>query len=316
MRLTPFSFFSIFAFLLFGAAIYFGWNFSVSPQVLVNPLVGSTSAKLKIADNIWFPKEVKGATMDENLSDITARAAFFVETTSGEVLFAKNADEQMPIASLTKIMTAIVALEKMALDKEVLISEYAASMEPDKMFLEKGERLTVEELINGLFLVSANDAAEALAESTTGRREEFLQMMNTKARHLGMNNTHFINPSGLQEDGISQYSTAKDVSLMSHYAISNFPFLLNITKEPHVYIPETEQHNSFDLYSGINLVTTYPGVLGFKTGYTPEAGLTLVTVARREGKEVIGVLLGCTNRRDDAKRLLDYSFQKLGLYVE
>jgi D-alanyl-D-alanine carboxypeptidase (penicillin-binding protein 5/6) len=316
MKISLFSLFSIVTFLLAVSAFYLGVTFNISPQILVNPLVNSTSAKLKMADNVWFPKEVKGETIDAGLSDITAEAAFFVETTSGEVLFAKNADEQLPIASLTKIMTAIVALEKMPLDKEVLISESAAGMEPDKMFLEKGEKLTVEELINGLFLVSANDASEALAESTTGRREEFLQMMNTKAKHLGMKNTHFINPSGLQEDGISQYSTALDVSLMAHYAIANFPFLLDITKEPHIYIPENGVHSSFDLYSGINLVSTYPGVLGFKTGYTPEAGLTLVTVARREGKEVIGVLLGCTNRRDDAKRLLDYSFQKLGMVVE
>jgi serine-type D-Ala-D-Ala carboxypeptidase (penicillin-binding protein 5/6) len=131
-----------------------------------------------------------------------------------------------------------------------------------------------------------------------------------------MKDTLFINPTGLEEDGRDHYSSAYDVSLMSHYAVHTFPLLTEISKEPHIYIPATESHQEYDLYNGVNLLTSYPGVIGFKTGYTPEAGLTLVTVARLEGKEVIGVLLGCTNRRDDAKRLLDYSFKKLGVTVQ
>jgi len=321
MKLSFFSIFTLFSFVIAGIAGYLLWTIKINPQVLVNPLIGSN--QLKMADNVWSPKQaredaegVKGVSTMASLEDITAKAAFFVETGTGEVLYQKNAHERLPIASLTKIMTAIVSLEKLPLDKEIRISEEAAEMEPDKMFLKAGEKLTVKELIQGLFLVSANDASEALAESTTGRREEFLQMMNSKAKHLGMDNTRFINPSGLQEDGVSQYSSALDVSLMSHYAIHNFPFLIDITKEPRLYISENNDHGPFDLFSGINLVTTYEGVVGFKTGYTPEAGLTLVTLARRDGKEVLGVLLGCTNRRDDAKRLLDYSFQQLGVYIE
>jgi D-alanyl-D-alanine carboxypeptidase len=314
MKFSLFTIFSVISFILAGISGYLLWTFQITPQVLVNPMLATS--QLKMADNVWFPKEVKGATTIASLEDITAEAAFFVDTSSGEILFEKNSEQRYPIASLTKIMTAIVALEKMPLDREINISDYAAGMEPDKMFLKAGDKLTVKELIQGLFLVSANDAAEALAESTTGRRAEFLQMMNSKAKNLGMDNTYFINPSGLQEDGMKQYSTAKDVALMSHYAIHNFPFLVDITKEPRIYIAENDQHGPYDLFSGINLVTTYDGVLGFKTGYTPEAGLTLVTLARRDGKEVLGILLGCTNRRDDAKRLLDYSFQKLGVAVE
>lgn len=314
MKFSLFNIFSLISFGLAGIGGYLLWTLQITPQVLVNPLLATN--QLKMADNIWFPKEVKGVTTVASLEDITAEAAFFVDTKTGEVLFEKNSEKRLPIASLTKIMTAIVALEKMPLDREIKISAQAAGMEPDKMFLEEGDVLTIKELMQGLFLVSANDASEALAESTTGRRAEFLQMMNSKAKNLGMENTHFINPSGLQEDGVDQYSTAKDVALMSHYAIYNFPFLVDITKEPRIYIAENDQHGPYDLFSGINLVTTYDGVVGFKTGYTPEAGLTLVTLARRDGKEVLGVLLGCTNRRDDAKRLLDYSFQKLGLHVE
>jgi serine-type D-Ala-D-Ala carboxypeptidase (penicillin-binding protein 5/6) len=126
-----------------------------------------------------------------------------------------------------------------------------------------------------------------------------------------MSNTFFLNPSGLEEDNAKQYSSALDVVIMSRYLITRWPEVVNISSQPHVYIEKTDTHQDYDMYNGINLLTTYPGVLGLKTGYTPEAGLTLVTLARREEKEVIGVLLGAVNRRDDAKLMLDYSFQKL-----
>jgi D-alanyl-D-alanine carboxypeptidase len=183
-----------------------------------------------------------------------------------------------------------------------------------------GERLTLEELLSGIFLVSANDAAEVLAEQTTGIRAEFIEQMNTKAKMLGMNDTLFINPSGLEEDDPrdptklkDRYSTAYDVALMSRYLIAQWPEIIKISSSPHIYLPRTEYHQDYELYSGINLLTTYPGVLGLKTGFTPEAGLTLVTLAKRGDAEVIGVLLNCTSRRDDAQKLLDYSFKKLGL---
>ena len=312
MRFSFFQLFSIFTFILAGVSGYYAWTFNVIPQTLVTPIVQSD--KLKMADNFWTPKEVKAE--DDELAGLTAQAAFFVETGSGEVLFEKNAHQRMRIASLTKIMTMVVGLEQMSPDKMILISDEAAAMEPDKMYLLAGESLRFREILEGMLLVSANDGAEAVAENTTGRRAEFIQLMNSKARNIGMRNTLFINPTGLEEDGRDHYSTAYDVSLMSHYAARTFPLLTEISKEPQIYIPATETHQEYDLYNGVNLLTSYPGVIGFKTGYTPEAGLTLVTIARREGKEVIGVLLGCTNRRDDAKRLLDYSFKKLGVSVQ
>lgn len=247
--------------------------------------------------------------------EITAISALFVETGSGTVLYAKNPSQEVSIASLTKIMTTIIALENRDMDDIYTISDRAASMEPDKMFLVAGEKLTLKQLLEGIFLVSANDASEAIAENTTGRREEFLNMMNSKARQLGMNNTFFLNPSGLEEDHAKQYSTATDVAVMSRYLVRTFPEIVNISSKEHVYIEPTAYHQDYDMYSGINLLTTYPGVLGLKTGYTPVAGLTLVTLARRGDKEIIGVLLGAVNRRDDAKVLLDYSFKKLGLEI-
>lgn len=271
----------------------------------------------KIANNLWFPKDGVQSVLGEEyqFKEITAEAAYFVELGSGEVLYEKNPSKKLPIASLVKIMTAIVTLENNKLGDQVLISQEAANQEPDSMLLRTGEKLSVEELLYGLFLVSANDGAEALAENLQGGKEAFVNQMNVKASQLGMNNSLFINPTGLQEDGREQYSTAFDVAIMSRYAIKYFPYLVDITKKDHVILPKTSTHQDYDLYSGINLLTTYPGVVGFKTGFTPEAGLTLVTLAKREGYQVLGVLLRSENRREEARQLLDYSFQKLGLEI-
>lgn len=304
--------------ILFGVS-----NFKQSNPQLASPILGIS--KLRIGDNLWFPQEKKGGFSE--LPVITATAYFFVDTQTGEVLFEKNAHQRLPPASLTKIMTAIITLENKDFASEIEIHKRAAQMEPDKMLLIEGEKLTVKELLEGIFLVSANDAAEALAEKVTGARDEFINLMNSKARQLGMVNSHFVNPTGLEEDPstdsasspqassgqVQQYSTAYDIALMSRYAINRWPKLLEITSNPHIFIPATDKHQDYDLYSGINLITTYPGVVGFKTGFTPEAGLTLVTVARRGGREILGVFLGATNRRDDARTLLDYSFDKLGV---
>lgn len=291
-----------------------------SKKALISPVLGIS--KQRLAENVWFPKEAgKSSPEDTKVSEqITANAAFFVETQSGQVLFSKNQYEKYSVASLTKIMTVIVALENKSMEDIYTVSQRASDMEPDKMLLIAGERLSLKKLLEGIFLVSANDGAEVLAEGTTGRREEFINLMNSKALQLGMSNTYFVNPTGLEEDPWTcfnkspcQYSSAFDVLLMSHYAIGRWPELISITSQPQIFIEATSDHQDYDLYSGINLLTTYPGVIGFKTGFTPEAGLTLVTLARRGDKEVMGVLLGATDRRDDAKLLLDYSFRKLGV---
>ncbi len=273
-------------------------------------------AKERVSENVWAP-HIEDITLNQFIDapEITAISALFVDTTTGQVLYEKNSQQELSIASLTKIMTTIIALENKTPEDLFTVSEHASSMEPDKMYLIAGEKISLSNLLDGIFLVSANDAAEVIAENTSGRREEFINLMNSKARQLGMNNTFFLNPSGLEEDFAKQYSTALDVAVMSRYLITRWPNVVNISSQPHVYIERTDYHQDYDMYSGINLLTTYPGVLGLKTGYTPVAGLTLVTLARRGDKEVLGVLLGAVNRRDDAKALLDYSFKKLGLEI-
>ncbi len=290
---------------------------------LVSPVLNIS--RLSIGDNIWFPKDqVLGTSVvtEKDLATMTAKAAFFVDTQTGEVLYEKNSHARLRIASLAKIMTAIITLEYKKPTDMMAVSQRASDMEPDKMFLQPNEKLSATELLSGIFLDSGNDAAEVLAERVTGRREEFITLMNSKAAQLGMKDTLFINPSGLEEDDlknqgqlIDQYSSAYDVILMSRYAIRRWPLIIDISSQPHIFIPQTTDHQDYDLYSGINLLTTYPGVVGLKTGFTPEAGLTLVTLARKDGKEVLGVILGATDRRDDAKKLLDYSFQKLSVKI-
>ncbi|MDO8498904.1 MAG: serine hydrolase [bacterium] len=299
------KFFFIFFLILFSGAVFYAfwpkdWN-----SKLASPWIGKGSS----GANLWFP-QVMGVTLDE-APEITAKSAYFIDIDSGKVLYSKMEHARLPVASLVKIMTVIVALKNMEWQDKVYISQKAASMEPDHMELIAGEKLSVEELLDGVFLVSANDAAEALAEAALGDREEFIKQMNLQVELLGIKDTLFINPTGLQEEGRDQYSSAYDMALMSRYAIKHFPHTVDISSLPHILLPRTLTHQDYDLYSGINLLTTYPGVLGFKTGYTPEAGLTLVTLAKKDGHEVLGVILNSEYRRDEARSLLDYSFKKL-----
>lgn len=272
---------------------------------LVSPLLKQESV---LGINQWLP----GISNEQSSTpQISAKAAFFVDTKKGEVFYSKNIHEKHPIASLVKVMTVLVALEHKHMDDRFTVSQRAADMEPDKMLLILGERLTLRELLDGIFLISANDAAEVIAENTTGDRGNFIKLMNDQAKQLGMKDTYYANPTGLDEDSNNSYSTVYDLTILTRYLTRHFPEVVEISKTEHIYLPKTADHQDYDMYSGINLLTTYPGVVGFKTGYTPEAGLTLITLARKNGQEIIGVLLGSEDRRDEARELLDYSFKKL-----
>ena len=142
-------------------------------------------------------------------------------------------------------------------------------------------------------------------------RQEFLKLMNEKTKQLGMKDTNFVNPTGLDEDSGNTYSTAFDLAILTRHIIKHYPEVVEISKTEHIILPLTNTHQDYEMYSGINLLTTYPGVVGFKTGYTPEAGLTIITLARKNNHEVIGVILGSDNRREETKELLDYSFAEL-----
>lgn len=277
------------------------------PIELISPLLKQEKI---LGVNLWFPSGVLGVQTDGQ--NVTADAALFIDGKTGQALYAKNPNKKLPIASLVKVMTALIALEHKRMDDKFFVSQRATEMEPDEMILLPGEWLTLRELLYGIFLISANDAAEVLAEGVTGDREEFIRLMNSKAKQLGMKDSYFVNPTGLDQDHNNSYSTVYDMAILTRYLITRFPEVVEISQVPHIYLPITETHQDYDMYSGINLITTYPGVVGFKTGYTPEAGLTLITLARKDDHEVIGVLLGSQSRRDEARELLDYSFKKLG----
>lgn len=282
-------------------------------ELLISPI---SKYGQSVSSNQWFPKDLPAGRQDVlglfvSAPNIDAKSAFFVEAKKGEVLFSKEAHSKLPIASLTKIMTVLIALEHKSMDDEYLVSKRASGMEPDEMILLPGETLTLKELLYGIFLVSANDAAEVLAEGSVGDRSEFIELMNDKVDLLGMKDTKFVNPTGLDENSGSSYSSAYDMAILTRYLIRHYPEVVEISKIPYIFIPETAKHQSYEMWSGINLLTSYPGVVGFKTGYTPEAGMTLITLARKNGHEVIGVLLGSESRRDEARELLDYSFKQL-----
>ncbi|TSC88630.1 MAG: D-alanyl-D-alanine carboxypeptidase [Microgenomates group bacterium Gr01-1014_7] len=274
------------------------------PQELISPLLKQEKI---LGINQWLP--FVGAGQDA--LQISAESAFFIDSKIGQVLFANNPKKQLPIASLVKVMTVLVALEHKKMNDSFLVSKRAAEMEPDKMLLIAGEKLSLKELLYGIFLVSANDAAEVIAEETTGDREQFIKLMNSKAKQLGMKDSFFANPTGLDEDGNNSYSSTYDLAILTRYLIRHYPEVVEISQTEHIILPVTETHQDYDMYSGINLLTTYPGIVGFKTGYTPEAGYTIVTLARKDGHEIIGVLLGSEYRRDETKELLDYSFRIL-----
>lgn len=257
---------------------------------------------------LWLPSVEKTHASEQ--VHLTARAALTFELGKNKAIFEKNTKERMPMASLTKIMTAIVALENPAIGNKYTVPKEALVGE-NTMGLEEGEILTIDDLLYGIFLHSANDATEVLAANFPGGRTAFIQAMNNKAKALGLTDTNFTNPSGLQGDG-NQYTTAYDLLVITKYLIENFPKVVPIASAPEYYLPETRSHKGIQLYNETNLITTYPGVKGLKTGYTPEAGLCLITYYEDQGQKLVGIILGSENRRQEMKDLLDYSLTSLG----
>lgn len=254
---------------------------------------------------VWFPiltNFIKGNSQEPQIS---AKSAIVYDITLDRVLYKKNAKEKLPMASITKIMTAIIALEnKNPLDKYLVTKDNLVG--ENSMGLSEGEVLSLKELLYGLILVSGNDAAETLAANYKGGRTAFVKAMNDKAKALGLSDTNFTNPSGLEGDG-SQYTTSYDLIVITQYALTKFSLFRQVVSTFGYTIEQTSTHKAFYLENETNLLTSYPGVKGVKTGYTPEAGLCLVTYLDYNGHKIIGVILGSNNRRQEMKDLLDYS---------
>lgn len=240
----------------------------------------------------------------------TAASALLFDISTNKTLFEKNATTRLPMASLTKIMTAIIALENPREDDRYLVRG-ADLVGEDSMGLLPGEILSLEELLYGLMLRSGNDAAEVFAANYPGGKSAFLLAMNQKAQALGLSDTKFSNPSGLQGDG-EQYTTVADLLVMTKYALENFPLFAEVAATFSQTIPATATHQAYYLENETNLLSSYPGVRGVKTGYTPEAGMCLVTYLDYEGHRIVGVLLNSENRRQEMKDMLDYGLTSLG----
>lgn len=234
-----------------------------------------------------------------NIRAVSAQKAILVDAQTGRVLYEKNADSKGLIASTTKIMTALVVCEQCNVLDRVRIPKEAVGIEGSSMYLKEGEVLTVQELLYGLMLRSGNDAAVALAIYCGGTVEGFSELMNDKARRLGLYNTHFENPNGL--DSPDHYSTARDLAKLTAYAMDNPIFRKTVsTKSIRIGERSLQNHNK--------LLWSLDGADGVKTGFTKAAGRILVSSAVRDGRRLVAVTMNAPNDWNDHTQLIDNGF--------
>lgn len=240
-----------------------------------------------------------------NVPELQGTAAILIDGESGRVLYAKNAHQQLPQASLTKIMTALLVLEEGDLDQEVHVSKQAAETGESSIWLETGEVLTRRNLLYALMMNSANDAAAALAESVAATREAFIKKMNARAQQLGLKNTHFCNPHGLDAPG--HYTSAYDLGMLTRKGMAN-PLFQKIVATEEIVIPWPGKPWDRFLYNKNRLLRHYQGATGVKTGYTEKAGYCLAGAARRGSLNLIAVVLNSPQVYEDTEELLDFGF--------
>lgn len=271
--------------------------------------------------------EGSGKKSTEASVSVTAKSAVLIEGSTGKVIYERNKDEQLMPASITKIMTLLLIFEaleagKIKLDDMVSVSEYASSMGGSQVYLEPGETQTVNDMIKCISIASANDASVAMAEFVAGSEEEFVNKMNEKAKTLGMENTHFLNCCGLDDDITEgHYSSAYDISLMSRELITRFPQISDYsTVWMDTIIHKTKKGESeFGLTNTNKLIRSYKGITGLKTGSTSKAKYCLSATATRDGLDMIAVVMASESPKDrfsDAARLLDYGFANCHMYVD
>lgn len=240
-----------------------------------------------------------------------------VDLDTGEVIAAKDGNTQLPIASITKVMTSVVALDLADAHEEFTISEHAASIIPTKIGVIPGQKMRLDELLNGLMLVSGNDTAEVIREGIDTKYEEaiFIKAMNEKAKLLGLKNTSFANPQGF--DDPNNYSSPEDLAILTHYALTHYPEIAEIAKKDYQFVAANQSHKQFDMYNWNGLLGVYPDAQGLKIGSTGEAGKTTIVTSTRGGKKMAAIVLGAPRiiERDLwAAQLLDLGYERtLGL---
>ena len=261
--------------------------------------------------NIIFPLQLVcvSAEQNESVIELSAPSAILMEQSSGEILYEKNADEPLPPASVTKVMTMLLTMEavdsgKIALDDIVTGSEYAKSMGGSTIFLDAGEKISVYDLMKGVAVASGNDAAVALGEHISGSCEGFVELMNNRAKELGMANTQFKNPNGLDCEG--HFSSARDIAIMSRELLKHEKIFEFTT----IWM-DSLRDGKFQLSNTNKLIRFYNGANGLKTGSTSVAKNCISASALRDGMQLIAVVMAAptsAQRFADAKKLLDYGF--------
>ena len=238
-------------------------------------------------------------------SSLSSESAILIEAESGDTVYAKNADLRLPMASTTKLMTALVAMDLAAPTKTITVAPEAVGVEGSSIYLTVGEELTLEQLLYALLLESANDAAAAIAISLSGSIESFAEEMNKKADALGLCDTHFTNPHGL--DDAEHYTTARELALIARAVLEN-ELLSTICATRKTTIPHADTESVRLLVNHNKLLRLYEGCIGMKTGFTKKSGRTLVSAAERDGVTLIAVTLNAPDDWQDHTKMLDYGF--------
>lgn len=267
--------------------------------------------------SMFFPIMVNA----ENESSLApkAKSAIMIEATTGDIIFEKNADEKLPPASMTKIMSMLLIIESIekgviAWDEMVTVSENASGMGGSQILLETGEEMSVEDLFKGIAIASGNDAVVALAEKIAGTEEMFVDMMNEKAKDLGLTNTNFKNPHGLDE--VNHYSTARDMSIMARELVKHKK-VLEYTSIYETYLRENLDTKVW-LVNTNKLVRFYDGIDGLKTGYTKGAGYCLTATANKNNMRLIAVVMGEETsqlRNSEVTSMMDYGYAQYSLEI-
>ena len=310
---------------IMGITPYLGFKFQSAGPYFTNPapaadVLDKLKRKLEAKPNTFrLNKDLLGG---RNLIPVAAagvgydqaKAFVLVNIENGEILASKNLSEVLKIASLTKIMTAAVALDLADPEEQFIVSGQAASQVPTKVMLKAGEKYKLGELLKSLLITSANDSAEVIKEGIDRKYGEgvFIKAMNHKAKFLGLKNTSFTNPQGY--DSGNHYSSAEDLSILSVYALKEYPLIAEIVSKDFEDLTKGGRDLRFYLNNWNGLLGVYPGVSGLKTGNTGQAGQCTIVTAERAGKKLLAVLLGAPGvlQRDLwTAELLDLGFNKM-----
>lgn len=241
----------------------------------------------------------------------SARSCAVVETSSKRVLFSQNANQRLPMASTTKIMTAITAIENCDdLDKQFVVSKKAVGVPGTSLYLREGDVYSTRDLLYALMLISGNDASVAIAEHVAGSASEFVTKMNDLAKKIGVKNTHFANTHGLDADG--HYTTAYDLAIITAYALEN-PTFRQIVATKNIKITNGDNENKY-LRNKNKLLFTLDGCIGVKTGFTNDAGRCLVSAIERDGMTLVCVVLNCGPMFQESAEILRECSEKYKLY--